>query len=209
MRTSLGTPRERLRARLRTTYPQQQQRKPVVKETIAAWFKSEARGEPLAHLIGRQRAVHDGEQEEAGDEDRELHAHGAVVSVLAVLLLTGADGRLQLVLQGRQRTRGECGESARWVVRLVEVDDGLAVLRKVRIEKTPGSIGFVAARLVLEDEEERRVIRRFQHGIEPQYLALQLEHEASRAIHAVDGADDAGDRILRAGTYGSNRASTR
>src|SRR6516225_4218377 len=63
-----------------------------------------------------------------------------------------ADG--QMVLLGGQRAGGEGGKRARWIHRLVEVQNHLTVLRQVGVKETPGRIRFLARGQIAKDEKQ-------------------------------------------------------
>src|SRR3990172_11614434 len=75
-------------------------------------------------------------------------------SVIPVLLLARFDADGKNVPLRRERARGVGREGARGVVGPVEVERHPAVRRKHRVEKAARATSIVAARLVLEDEEE-------------------------------------------------------
>src|SRR5262249_25553193 len=91
----------------------------------------------------------------------------SLTSMVAVAQLARLAPHGEAVLLGGQRTGRVRRERTGRVVRLVEVEDDLPVLRQFAVEEAAGGIRLLAARAVLEDEEELGRVRLLEHALEP------------------------------------------
>src|SRR5581483_10575531 len=91
------------------------------------------------------------------------NAKGSRSKHAAVALFACSDAQIQPVFRRRQRTRGERREYAGRVVGLVEVDHETAVARRFGVEKTAGSVGFLAGGAVGEHQIQVCVAGCFDH----------------------------------------------
>src|SRR3546814_1823191 len=89
----------------------------------------------------------------------------ALMSEPRILQLTGIDQDVHPVLRWWQRTGGKRVHRARWIVGLVEIDDGAPIgIGRCRVQKTPGAIGFAAIAAIAENQKQAAIalIDRFQ-----------------------------------------------
>src|SRR3990170_3589532 len=103
-----------------------------------------------------------------------------------------ADG--ELVRRPGQRTGRVRAGDARRVVGTVEVDNDAPVrVRRAGVEEAAAAVGFLAVRLVPEDQPHLAVLATRQR-LEPIRDTGDLEDDIARRLLLVDGAEDVGHR---------------
>src|SRR3954471_16384808 len=113
-------------------------------------------------------------------------------SVLRVPL-AGLDTHRHAILRRRQRAGRERIERARRVLRTVEIEHHLPVLRQRCIEKPRRRIRRLAAGQVTKNEPELVAIQERRHAV---LLALECEGHLPGSAHAIDVAEQVGNLKL-------------
>jgi hypothetical protein len=126
---------------------------------------------------------------------------------VGVALLAGFYGDGEAVLRRRERAGGVGRIGTGRVVELVEVEDdrsGLveAVIGEWGAKEAGGFVCGGLAGVVAKDEEERGVVRVFEHGFKPDGFAVEGEFGEARRGQVEGGADDGGNFFGVSGRIG-------
>ena len=87
----------------------------------------------------------------------------------------------EFILRRRQRTGRERRESTWRIFGLVEVENGFAVDRFIRMEKASSLVGIGLIRTIMKDNEQRSII--ILDWLERAVLSFQIEFQHARAFH--------------------------